>query len=273
MNAVLKTLAGFAISAAVMTTAAAAPLNNFSLNLPGVTVPSINYLDFSGKSFVKNTFTQGSSDFTFTDNGIFNITARNGGTSLGLGFGQLTANYTGGVGTGSLATGKVAFGAGGTLDIYYNPTTTFDATGATVANRNGSTTGIKIASFAQTAGGGGEINADGTPSSNGNLTLLFTSTFFMDGVWLDSAGNDLLEGLTIGFVTSNASQDISEINATYRAALSGSASTVNQAPNQFFVKNGGQLVLETAEVPEPGTLAVFGIGLAGLAALRRRKQK
>lgn len=277
MNAVLKSLAGFAITATIMSTAQAALVDQYTLKLPnpnGQTVTDIGALGFNGESFVKNTFAPNKNNFTFTDNGIFNITTNNGGADL-LDFGQLTANYTGGTGTGSLSGGAITFNAGGTLDIFYNPVKAYGNTakGGDTTNRFGAATGTKIASFTQLAGGGGGINPDGTPAANGVLTLLFKATYFMDNVWFANNGTELQEGVTFGFVTSNASQDVNTISSTMKTVLSGSPTTQNNAPNQFFVQNGGQLKLETNPVPEPATLAIFGAGLIGLAALRRRKAK
>lgn len=277
MNAVIKSLAGFAITATIMSTAHAALVDQYTLKLPnpsGQTVTDIGALGFGGESFVKNTFASNNNNFTFTDNGIFNINSNNGGADL-LDFGQLTANYTGGTGTGSLSGGAITFNAGGTLDIFYNPVKAYGNTakGGNATNRFGATTGTKIASFTQLAGGGGAINPDGTPAANGVLTLLFKATYFMDNVWFANNGTELQEGVTFGFVTSNASQDVNTIAPIMKTVLSGSSTTVNNAPNQFFVQNGGQLKLETNPVPEPATLAIFGAGLIGLAALRRRKAK
>lgn len=286
MKATYKALIAGVFAAATMGSASAEQLLDWQLSLPAEgtvgarTIINIDNLNFNGESFIRNTGIV-NNQFSFTDQGVFNITTINGGQAAFYpGVGQLTANYYNATGTGNTSTGNITFNAGGILDIYFNDVATYNnaANGATVANRAGAATGIKIATFTQLAGGGGTIQADTTPTSNGQLTLLFRATDFLDGVWLDKDGNDLMEGITIGFVTSNASvdnglpTDNSPEGAIMRETLSGSAATGNSPPAFFFTQNGGQLKLETSEVPEPASLAILGLGLMGMATVRRRRK-
>jgi hypothetical protein len=63
---------------------------------------------------------------------------------------------------------------------------------------------------------------------------------------------------------------LSELN---RIGLSASLSSANGGPDTFFVR-----VLDDGEgpgneIPEPGSVALLGLGIAGMTALRRRKRK
>lgn len=238
----------------------------------------INNLSFNGESYIVNTFSSPSA-FTFTDLGVFNVGQKNGGLNLSLNGGQLTTVYSGGSGSGSLTTGNFTFNAGGTLSFYYNTAPTF---GTKAGNNYGASDGTLIGTFTQLAGGGGTIQANGLPTANGQITSLFQATFLAAGVWLDSAAVDLAGSIPflLGFTTVNANEDISAngpcpgVNCTIDPNLVGALGAIipNDPPNHFLVRNGGQFQLEKTSIPEPGTIALLGLGLLGLGfgTVRRR---
>lgn len=299
----LKTaFAGLAVAATLVALPATAEtqLLNWQLDLPGAqpVINGITDLSIDGHSYINTNLGGGNPgpNFTFTDTGIFNFS----GSLFGPGNPQqITAHYYNGTGNGDLASGQLTFTNTGRLDIYYydgvDDNNAGDSAGVDYAwgtstgagaPLRGANSGILIASFAQLATPFGEsagsVNPDATPSSNGPLTLEFEATYLATGVWLDSAGNALPLGTTLGFVTTNASVNNGNCgpgtppgcvpNADTQDIVSAlGGNSPNAQPGEFLVRNGGQFKLAQADVPEPGTLALLGLGLLGLTFTRRAR--
>ena len=237
-------------------------------SLGGANQTGISQLNFNGDSYITTTAPSGatSGTYSFSETGVYNFTNKNSGTSLALNGGELTAVF---VGSGSVVLGGNFTFTSGYFDVYYATAAQELANpfgGST--NSYGATTGTEIGAFTVTPGGGGSTDPNGLPSSNGNVTVNFTSNFSPTGytnVWQDSLGINLTNDFTLAFITTNASEDNSAPDANLAAALA-TGSPVNQPPSEFLVSENGQFKLA---VPEPTTLALMGIGLIG-ASFRKR---
>ncbi len=251
----------------------------------GLIDSGINNLSFNGESYVTNTSISGQPGmYKSTDVGVFDVTQKNGGVPLNLGGGQLTAYFTG-TDLTNVNTQSFTF-QGGTFSVYYNPAMVY---GTTSANNYGATAGTMIATFTVANTGnpntsGGFINPNGTPLSNGTLTVTgqAPTSLSPSNIFLDSNGNLFNQNILLSFVTTNASEDLSAnpntvsspnqytIDQNLVTGLGLAAGTYNgQGGLNYFIQNGGQFKLQYA--PEPMTVALFGAGLLAMGwSLRRR---
>lgn len=258
-------------------------LNNWYLDLDadGNKVQVNEYLDFTGNSYIQLT-PAGGNNFTFADNGFFQVTGRDGMgiNTHWLGAGQprdLTALFSGGTGTGTFG-GPISF-TGGLLELFSDAN--FDYASTTGAY--GTNNGTKIGSFTLVEGSG-FVDPTGVP--NGLLTLVFQATELAAGYWFGPDGmTDLStligQDLLFGFVTTNATV-LENPNTTLVAELGemvgiGNIDDVVNDPDlgSFIVSNNGQYrtSIVPGTVPEPGVLALLGLGMLGACAGMRARRK
>ena len=238
------------------------------------------YLDVNGNAFIQINPTGGTS-FEFREHAVFNISqADSNGLLFPLTYagGNITAVFEA-TGSGNFS-GAFSF-AGGTIRMYQNPT---NGQYGSTEGVYGANLGNLIASFDVLAGGGGLVNANGSPINNGQVTVLAKAMPGMleEGYFFREDGKDLaLESImSFAFTNANTLGDptatlVSEVACEF-AGFTGAGcdgTSYANAPGQyFFLGNGGQFKL--AEVPEPGSLALFGIAMlgAGFAARKRAKK-
>ncbi|MDN4057018.1 flocculation-associated PEP-CTERM protein PepA [Massilia sp. YIM B02769] len=238
------------------------------------------YLDVNGNAFIQINPTGGTS-FEFREHAVFNITQADGNGAL------FPINYAGGNisavfeanGTGNFS-GAFSF-TGGTIRMYQNPT---NGQYAGTEGVYGANLGNLIAEFSVLAGGGGLVDASGSPINNGQVTVLAKAMpgQLAEGYFFNSNGDDLSMESILSFAFTNANtlgeptdRLVSEVACEFAgftgAGCDGTA-YANTPGQYFFVGNNGQFKL--AEVPEPGSLALFGIAMlgAGVAARKRAKK-
>lgn len=242
------------------------------------------YLDVNGNAFIELSSTGGNT-FSFKEHAVFNIVQAD---SKGVLFpvkypgGNITATFeatgNGVLGTGS-GLGNFTF-SGGTIKMYQNPT---NGQYSGTEGFYGANLGNLIAEFTVLAGGGGQVNADGSPLNNGNVTVWAKAEPGMlePGYFFRNGGADLAEESILSFAFTNANTvgepdetQISEIACEF-AGFTGPGcdgdAYANTPNSHFFVSNNGSFKL--AEIPEPGSLALLGIAMLGAGVVSRKRVK
>ncbi|MEN3278309.1 MAG: hypothetical protein V7631_4099, partial [Massilia sp.] len=130
------------------------------------------------------------------------------------------------------------------------------------------------------AGGGGRVDASGSPVNNGQVTVHARATSMDAGYFFRGNGDDLSMESILAFAFTNANtvgeptnRLVDEVACQY-AGYTGAGcngGSFSNTPGSFFVSNNGQFKL--AEVPEPGSLALFGIAMLGAGVVSRKRAK
>lgn len=232
------------------------------------------WLDVNGNSFIQAS-AAGGNGFSFREHAVFNVVQADSNGRL------FPITFPGGNLTGTFdASGVGQYGGsinytGGTLRLYQNPV---NHQYGTEAGYYGANLGREIARF-EVYGGGGRVDAQGMAINSGQLLLLAAPVGGLDERYFALADGARLSPntrLALSFTNANtiASPSATLVNevacqfAGFTGPGCGGGDFAND-PGNYFVSSNGQFRL--VDIPEPGSLALFGIAMLGVAAARRKR--
>lgn len=288
MKLIKKLVCATVVAASMIGTAQAGPvLQNWVLNPGGAAAGGFaggsaihEYLDIIGNGFIQLTATSGST-FNFVEHATFRVPGFDGTFNFPNNQ-YVTATFEA-TGSGSFS-GAFQF-SGGTIKMYANNVSTY----GTAAGIYGADQGTLIANIGVLAGGGGLVDGSGNPISNGQVTVFAKATtpggltpgYFFRGNGSDLANEDILafaftdangiSNVLPGFVKEVACQWAGFTPGPLEASNCATGSYTATSGRDIIVSNNGSFKL--AEVPEPDSLALFGIAMLGVGFVSRKRSK
>jgi hypothetical protein len=272
-----------AIALAASAAQAAPVMNGWTFNPLGTgeqTGQTVNEsLDVNGNAFIQIN-PRDANSFNFVEHAAFNIVQADSNGQL------FPVNYKGGnitvlleaYGTGTF-NGAFSF-TGGNVHMYQNPV---DNQFAGTNGIYGADLGNLVGSFDVLLGGGGLVDPTGNPVKNGQVSIRLQADVgqLKAGYFFADNGVDMSTVKTTAYAFTNANtvgkptpNMVKELACEYASFIGPGCQSpkpgtyANVPGSYFFVSNNGQFKFN--DIPEPGSVALFGIALFGLGAMRRR---